>query len=148
VILSLGHVHNLRDRCDLIAAMPEIIREVPDVHLLIVGDIYTQRPIELAESLNIKSHITFTGSIPHDEIGKYLSAATIEAHWLSAAPGLGIAAMEAMSVGKAVVSSIGVDDLGKGVLRPGENIILIDRGSTTSIADGIIRLLSDASLRY
>lgn len=148
VILSLGHVHNLRDRCDLIATMPEIIKEVPDVHLLIVGDIYTQKPVELTESLGLKSHITFAGSIPHEEIGNYLAASTIEAHWLSNAPGLGIAAMEAMAVGKAVVSSIGSDDMGKGMLKPGENIMLIDRGSHTSIADAIIRLLRDADLRH
>lgn len=147
IILSLGHVHNLRDRCDLIAAMPEIIKHVPDVHLLVVGDVYTQRPIQLAKSLGLESQITFTGSIPHEEIGGYLAAATIEAHWLSNAPGLGIAAMEAMAVGKAVVSSIGVDDMGKGMLRPGENIMLIERGCIPNIADTIIRLLCDASLR-
>lgn len=147
LILSLGHVHNLRDRCDLIAAMPEIIKHVPDVHLLIVGDIYTQRPIELTKSLGLESHITFTGSIPHEEIGDYLAAATIEAHWLSNAPGLGIAAMEAMAVGKPVVSSIGVDDMGKGMLRPGENIMLIERGSLPNISDTIVKLLSDNTFR-
>ncbi len=147
MILSLGHVHNLRDRCDLIAAMPEIIKHVPDVHLLIVGDIYTQRPVELTKSLNLESHITFTGSVPHEEIGDYLAAATIEAHWLSNAPGLGIAAMEAMAVGKPVVSSIGVDDMGKGMLKPGENIMLIERGSLSNISDTIIKLLSDTTFR-
>lgn len=146
VILSLGHVHNLRDRCDLIAAMPEVIKYIPDVHLLVVGDIYTQRPIELTKSLNLESHITFTGSIPHEEIGGYLAAATIEAHWLSNAPGLGIAAMEAMSVGKPVVSSVGVDDMG-GVLKPGENIMVVNRGSLPNIAQTIIKLLSDSSFR-
>ncbi|MEW6730758.1 MAG: glycosyltransferase family 4 protein [Acidobacteriota bacterium] len=147
VILSLGHVHNLRDRCDLISAMPEIIKQVPDVHLLIVGDIYTQRPIELTQSLGLKSHVTFTGGIPHEEIGKYLSAATIEAHWFGGQPALGIAAMEAMAVGKPVVASIGADDLGKGVLRPGENIMLIDCGSLPNIADTIVQLLRDPNLR-
>jgi glycosyltransferase involved in cell wall biosynthesis len=147
VILSLGHVHNLRDRCDLIAAMPEIIKYVPDVHLLVVGDIYTQKPVELTRNLGLESHITFCGGIPHEEIGNYLAAATIEAHWLSNAPGLGIAAMEAMAVGKPVVSSIGVDDLGAGMLRPGENIMLIDRGSIASITDAILQLLRDESLR-
>lgn len=147
LILSLGHVHNLRDRCDLIAAMPEIIKHVPDVHLLIVGDIYTQRPVELVEKLGIKSHVTFAGSIPHEEIGAYFAAATIEAHWLGNAPGLGIAAMEAMAVGKPVVSSIGVDDLGKGVLQPGNNIVLIDRGVVSNIAESIIKLLVEPLLR-
>ncbi|MBI4852910.1 MAG: glycosyltransferase family 4 protein [Acidobacteria bacterium] len=147
LILSLGHVHNLRDRCDLISAMPEIIKHVPDVHLMIVGDIYIQKPIELVEKLGIKSHVTFTGGIPHEEIGAYFAAATIEAHWLGNAPGLGIAAMEAMAVGKPVVSSIGVDDLGKGVLQPGNNIVLIDRGVVPNIAESIIKLLIDPILR-
>lgn len=147
IILSLGHVHNLRDRCDLISAMPEIIKHVPDVHLLIVGDVYTQKPVGLAESLGIKSHVTFTGGVPHKEIGGYLAAATIEAHWFRSQPALGIAAMEAMSIGKPVVVCVGVDDFGVGVLKPGENIMIVQSGSLPSITDAILRLLCDQELR-
>ncbi len=152
VILSLGHVHNLRDRCDLIAAMPEIIKKIPNVHLLIVGDIYTQKPVEMVNDLGIKAHVTFTGGIPHEEIGAYLAASTIEAAWSRAAPGLGIAAMEAMLFGRAVVSSIGTDafgkdTLGKDILQPGENIMLIDRDSIPSIAAAITKLLCEPDFR-
>lgn len=147
VIVSIGHVHNLRDRCDLIAAMPEVLRAIPQAHLLIVGDVLTEKPRNLVASLGLAEHVTFTGGVAHSQIGDYLSAATIEAHWLNETPGLGIAAMEAMSAGKAVVSSIGPDDLGPGLLKPGENIFLIEPGSTQSIAGAVIRLLGDADLR-
>ena len=147
VIVSIGHVHNLRDRCDLIAAMPEVLRAIPQAHLLIVGDVLTEKPRNLVASLGLVEHVTFTGGVAHSQIGDYLSAATIEAHWLNETPGLGIAAMEAMSAGKAVVSSIGPDDLGPGLLKPGENIFLIEPGSTQSIAGAVIRLLGDADLR-
>lgn len=147
LILSLGHVHNLRDRCDLIAAMPEIRKAIGDVRLLIVGDVYTQKPVELVERLGLKDCVIFAGSVPHSEIGDYLAACTIEAHWLSNAPGLGIAAMEAMSVGVPVVSSIGADDLGEGLLKNGENILLIERGSIASITEACVSLLKDADYR-
>jgi glycosyltransferase involved in cell wall biosynthesis len=147
VIVSLGHVHNLRDRCDLIAAMPAILRAVPGTHLLIVGDVLTQKPQALVDSLGLREHVTLAGGAPHHEIADYLSAATIEAHWLNETPGLGIAAMEAMSAGKAVVSSIGPDDLGTGLLRDGENIRLIQPGSVDSIAGAVIPLLRDPALR-
>lgn len=147
VIVSLGHVHNLRDRCDLIGAMPQILRAVPGAHLLIVGDVLTPKPQALVDSLGLREHVTLAGGAPHHEVADYLSAATIEAHWLNETPGLGIAAMEAMSAGKAVVSSIGPDDLGTGLLRDGENIRLIQPGSTDSIARAVIPLLCDPALR-
>jgi glycosyltransferase involved in cell wall biosynthesis len=147
IILSLGHVHNLRDRMDLIEAMPLILKNVPNAHLMIVGDIYTQRPVELVKSLGLESHVTFTGGVPHEEIGAYLAAATIEAAWGTAGPGLGIAAMEAMLAGKAVVSSIGSDDFGKDILRPNHNIMMVTHGVVDDIADVIVRLLRDENLR-
>lgn len=147
VIVSLGHVHNLRDRCDLIAAMPEVLRAVPDAHLLIVGDVLTPRPKALADTLGLSGHVTFTGGVAHSQIGDYLAACTIEAHWLNETPGLGIAAMEAMSAGKAVVSSIGPDDLGPGLLKPGHNVMLIEPGSVSSIAGAVIALLRDPAFR-
>ena len=147
IIVSIGHVHNLRDRCDLIASMPDILRAVPGTHLLIVGDVLTPRPKDLVDSLGLSAHVTFTGGVAHNQIGDYLSAATIEAHWLNETPGLGIAAMESMSVGKAVVSSIGPDDLGPGLLRPGENVVLIRPGSVPSIVSAIVPLLQDQALR-
>lgn len=147
VIVSLGHVHNLRDRSDLIAAMPEILRAVPNTHLLIVGDVLTPRPQALIDSLGLSAHVTLTGGVAHNEIVDYLSAATIEAHWLNETPGLGIAAMEAMSAGKAVVSCIGPDDLGHGLLRHGENVTLIQPGQVAGIAQAVIPLLADAALR-
>lgn len=147
LIVSLGHVHNLRDRCDLIAAMPQILRAEPRAHLLIVGDVLTPKPQALVDSLGLREHVTLAGGAPHPEIADYLAAATIEAHWLNETPGLGIAAMEAMSAGKAVVSSIGPDGLGIGLLRDGENICLIQPGSVDSIAGAIIPLLRDPALR-
>lgn len=147
IIVSLGHVHNLRDRSDLIAAMPAILRAVPNTHLLIVGDVLTPRPQALIDSLGLRDHVTLTGGVAHAEIIDYLSAATIEAHWLNETPGLGIAAMEAMSAGKAVVSCIGPDDLGHGLLKNGENVTLIQPGQVEGIASAVIPLLTDAARR-
>jgi glycosyltransferase involved in cell wall biosynthesis len=147
VILSIGHVHNLRDRCDLISAMPRIVKEVPLTRLVVIGEIYTQRPVELVRKLGLQDHVTFVGNVPHDEIGAYLAAATLEAHWLNSGPGLGIAAMEAMLTGVPIVSSIGADDLGVGLLQPGRNVVLIERGVVENIADAIIHLLRSPDLR-
>jgi glycosyltransferase involved in cell wall biosynthesis len=147
IILSVGHVHNLRDRCDLVAAMPHVLRAVPDAHLLVVGSVMTQKPLTLARQLGIESHVTFEGSVSHDHIGDYFAAATVEAHWLSVSLGLGIAAMEAMSVGLPIVTSYTEDALGDDLLSDGENIMLVDRTTPASIADPLIRLLTDRGLR-
>jgi glycosyltransferase involved in cell wall biosynthesis len=147
VILSLGHVHNLRDRCDLVAAMPLVLREFPDARLLVVGDLFTQKPVELSERLGLSRSIIFTGRARHDEIGAYFAAATIEAHWLGTSLGLGIAAMEAMLAGVPVITSFDGDALGKDTLVADRDVLFVDRTSAETIAAPILRLLRDPKLR-
>lgn len=147
VILSLGHVHNLRDRCDLVAAMPLVLRQFPDARLLVVGDLFTQKPVELSARLGLGRSIIFAGRARHDEIGAYFAAATIEAHWLGTSLGLGIAAMEAMLAGVPVISSFDGDALGEGTLVADRDILFVDRSSPQTIAEPIVRLLGDAALR-
>ena len=48
VILSLGHIHDVRPRLDEIAAMPEILKAFPDARLLIVGKETISAPRALA----------------------------------------------------------------------------------------------------
>lgn len=147
VILSLGHVHNLRDRTDLVAAMPIVLGAVPDARLLVVGDLFTQKPVELAKRLGLSQSVIFAGRARHDEVGAYLAAATIEAHWLGTSPGLGIASMEAMLAGVPVVTSYDGDALGEGALVGERDVVFVDRASPATIAAPIVRLLRDEAWR-
>ncbi len=147
VILSLGHLHALRNRLDLIRAMPAVRARVPEVLLLIVGSVGDQRAIELCRELDLGEHVLFTGAQPHEYVGAFHALAELEAMWLDQADGgknsLGIACMEAMLAGKPVLTVSNVDTFGPGVLESGGNVVILQAGRPDLIADAINALLAD-----
>jgi len=151
VILSLGHVHEIRNRRDLVAAMPAILKAVPNALLLIVGAVSTNIPVQLAQELGVADAVRFTGPIPHRRVPALLALAEMEAHWLNQdAPehtSLGIASLEAMGAGKTVLAAASPDSYGKGMLRSGENCVLVAPDQPQPLARTIIGLLQDPMRR-
>jgi glycosyltransferase involved in cell wall biosynthesis len=151
IILSLGHVHDIRNRQDIIAALPEILRVIPETVLLIVGAVSTNRPAQLARSLGVEHAVVFTGPVSHQDIQYFLAIADLEAHWLNQEEpertSLGVASLEAMLAGKVVISAANPDTYGPGILMPGENIIIVKPGQPMELAHRIIDLLQDDAQR-
>lgn len=145
IILSLGHVHALRNRLDLIRAMAAIRTKFPEVLLLIVGDVADQRPVNLVKQLALESNVVFTGKQPYAHIPVYHALAELESMWLDQADqgknSLGIACMEAMLFGKPVLTMSNVDTFGKDVLVSGHNIVILRPGESKELANIIIDLL-------
>jgi 1,4-alpha-glucan branching enzyme len=151
VILSVGHLHAMRDRKDLILAMPHILKEVPNAVLLIVGDVSIQMPRDLVEKYHIEEAVVFAGAMTHAEISALLELADLESHWLNQdspdKTSLGIASLEAMSAGITVLAAANPDTYGKGVLVDGTNIMIVEPGKPESLAKIIVGLLQDESKR-
>jgi 1,2-diacylglycerol 3-alpha-glucosyltransferase len=146
VILSLGHLHEIRNRKELIEALPELIKRFPKLKVMIVGDIGTTSAEKLAIQLGVLDHLIFTGAVPHSEISNFLGIADIEAHWFHRSHphrSLGIAAQEAMAAGKVVVGSADVDVYEDGVLQNGQNVILVDPNNAAALVSQIAELLDD-----
>jgi glycosyltransferase involved in cell wall biosynthesis len=151
IILSLGHVHEIRNRADLVLAMPAVLERIPQAVLLIVGAVATTTPARLSRSLGIQNSVRLVGPVPHDHVPALLKLADLEAHWLnqksSESTSLGIASLEAMSAGLPVVTAANPDTYGPGVLRDGDNIVLVDRGNPEALAAKLVELLGDPELR-
>jgi 1,2-diacylglycerol 3-alpha-glucosyltransferase len=150
-ILSLGHVHEIRNRKELIEVMPRLRERFPGVKLLIVGAIGTRSPEALALRLGVRDAVIFTGAVPHVEIPTYLGSADLEAHWFEPDnpqnKTLGIAALEAMAAGKVVVGTADEDVYGRGVLRNRENVVLVEVDDRDRLAGTLIDLLEDGAWR-
>ncbi|MEO8259436.1 MAG: glycosyltransferase family 4 protein [Acidobacteriota bacterium] len=150
VILSLGHVHDKRDRRELIEAMPAILRAWPRALLLIVGAVSSDTPGRLMRKLGIERSVVLAGAAPHTEVRAYMEVADLEAHWLNEDSiddtSLGIASLEAMSAGRVVVAAASEDSYGPGVLKNGENVVLVAR-DPADVASRIIELLGDPDRR-
>lgn len=151
VILSLGHVHNLRDRRHLVSALPAVRREVPNVVALIVGAETIDAPRGLARELGVQDAVIFAGHAPHEDVPAYLALADLEMHVFvqgdveNTSPG--IASMEAMSAGKVTLTAANENTFGPGVLRNGENVILVNPGRPNETAATIVDLLQDGAKR-
>ena len=145
IILSLGHVHALRNRLDLIRAMDEIKTKFPEVLLLIVGDVADQRPVNLVKQLALENHVVFTGKQPYAHVPAYHALAELESMWLDQADqgknSPGVACMEAMLFGKPVLTMSNVDTFGKGVLVSGHNIVILRSGESKELANIMMDLL-------
>ncbi len=151
VILSLGHVHEIRNRKDLIEAFPAVLQAYPDTILLIAGTVATDFPGLLARRLGVADRVIFTGPVPYAEVPALLALADLEAHWLNQdEPGktsLGIASLEAMAAGKVILAVANENTYGPGVLRNGENMLVVEPHNPARLAQTLIELLGDETRR-
>lgn len=128
----------------LLNIFAQVVRRVPQAHLLMVGDGSEQDDLRrLAEWLGIGNCVTFTGAVAYDAVPAYLaladffvSASVSEVHPLTfiEAAAAGLPALGIRSTG--VVDIIREDETG--LLAPDED---------GAFADCMVRLLHDAELR-
>ncbi|MCD9199578.1 glycosyltransferase family 4 protein [Aeromicrobium wangtongii] len=104
-IVSVGHVIPQRSRIALARALPEILRAVPDLAVVVVGGLYHEEFLEIAEELGVRSSIITVGAQPQRSIPDYLAAADVEVHELEG-EGFGTASLEALAVGTPVVARV------------------------------------------
>jgi glycosyltransferase involved in cell wall biosynthesis len=147
IILSVGHVHKIRDRKDLVESMPIVLEQIPNAILLIVGSVATAIPLKIARRLGIEDKVIFSGPLPHDDVAALLSIADMEAHWLNQdspdKTSLGIASLESMGSGKVTIAVANENTYGYGVLKNGENVILVEAGKPEKLARIIISIFLD-----
>jgi phosphatidylinositol alpha-1,6-mannosyltransferase len=151
VILSLGHVIELRDRRELISALPSIRKAIPNVVALIVGAESTDRPRRLAKQLGVGDAVIFAGPVAHHQVKNYLALADLEMHlFYQDVPenmSLGIASLEAMAAGKVILAWANENTYGRGILRDGSNIVFVDPNEPARLAETVIDLLLDHQKR-
>jgi glycosyltransferase involved in cell wall biosynthesis len=140
VIGVVGRLRWEKGQDILIDAMPEIIREIPNAILLVVGDGPDRMSLELrAKSLKLESNILWLGQKNPDEVFQLYSIMDVVAV-PSRFEGFGLSAAEAMATGCPVVASA-VDGL-REVIEDGFNGYLVPNGNSKRLAESLIDLLS------
>lgn len=146
IILSLGHVHALRKRLELIRAMVDVRECFPNVLLLIVGAIADQGSVNLVKQLGLEENVVFTGEQPYAHVPIYHALAELEAMWSDQAGGknsLGIANMEAMLAGKLLLTVANINTFGENVLLNGRDVMILKTDEYKEIAKTITYLLDN-----
>ena len=140
----LGTVANLFPRKGyevMLRALPAIVRIIPTVHYVIVGSDdhdYADRLKRLAQELKIADRVRIVGF--QDPVQPFLAALDLYVH-PALMEGFGIAVVEAMAMGKAVVATMtgGLPE----VVAQGETGLLVPPGEVESLAATVVSLLED-----
>ena len=140
----LGTVANLFPRKGyevMLRALPAIVHAVPTVHYVIVGSDdhdYADRLKRLARELKIADRVHIVGF--QDPVQPFLSALDLYVH-PALMEGFGIAVVEAMAMGKAVVATTtgGLPE----VVAQGDTGVLVPPGDVESLAAAVVSLLDN-----
>lgn len=151
VLLSVGHLHHLRNRMGLIRGFARSLTSYPEARLLIVGARNFQPAEDLVRDLGISEQVIFTGKQPRHLIPAFFQLCDAHSMWFDYAPhsdhSVGNANIEAMLMGKPVFAPFAPDVMGEGVLRHGENVfILPDKNMDGPVEKTILTLWNDEAL--
>ena len=131
----------------LLAALPELIRQRPDVRLLLVGGGPQESVLrEQAAQLGVQDYVVFTGRVPHQDVGRYYDLINILAYPRHpmrltelVTP---LKPLEAMAQGQLFVAS----DVGghTELIEHNKTGILFKAGDCESLTQAVLGLLNDS----
>jgi PEP-CTERM/exosortase A-associated glycosyltransferase len=132
----------------LIDAMPQILSELPNVHLMITGGRDEDLEARVAKH-KIGAHVTFTGRVPHDQVGELYTIADLMVYprirtktTMLTTP---LKPLEAMAMGVPVLVSDTTAMLE--LVEPDKTGCAFRAGDPQDLAAQAVRILSDVSLQ-
>ena len=149
IIISVGRLVHRKGQDKLIQAFPTIVREIPNAHLLIVGEgPYRAHLEKLVEKLSLKANVTFVGRIFYNDLPSYLSASDVfvmpsrSRFFGLEVEGLGIVYLEASACAIPVVA--GVSGGAPDAVQEGITGLCVDGTNIGQIAEAVIHICSDS----
>jgi glycosyltransferase involved in cell wall biosynthesis len=144
-LLFVGRLAAVKGMPVLLEALAELVRERPDVRLVVAGDGPDRANLEaLARRLGLARNVEFRGYQSQAQVRQLLQE-TDAFVMASFAEGVPVVLMEAMAAGVPVVATqvAGVPEL----VEDGVSGFLVPPGDATSIASAVSRVLDDPDLR-
>ena len=147
-IVSVGRLVHRKGQDQLILAMPAVLKEVPEAHLLIVGEgPYRAHLDSLVKKFELRNHVTFIGRVAHKELPQYMCVGEMFAmpsrsrFFGLEVEGLGIVYLEASACGLPVIagSSGGAPD----AVLQGVTGQVVDGTKNAEIANTVLALLKN-----
>lgn len=151
VILTVGRLCPRKGQRNVLAILPDLLQEFPDLLWMVVGDGPDRDLLEgTVEKLGIRDHVTFAGDVPHEQVATYYRSCDLfvminrtEAN--GDIESFGMVFVEAGACGKAVVGgrSGGTCD----AILEGETGLLAEPESLKDISEKVLQLLRNHDMR-
>jgi len=149
VIVSVGRLVHRKGQDVLIEAMPAIFKEVPEAHILMIGEGPYRSYLEnRVKALGLQERVTFIGRLQYADLPRYICAGDLfvmpSRSRLAGleVEGLGIVYLEASACGLPVIAGIsgGAPD----AVLEGETGLVVDGRRKTDVAAAVVELLLDS----
>lgn len=143
ILISVGRLASEKNWETLLQAFAKVYPEHQKLRLVLIGDGPDRESLEaLASELGVAERVTFTGSVPFEEVPAYLKAADVFS-FASVTETQGLVTIEAMAAGLPVVA---VDGSGtRDIIEHGKQGFLVENDAE-ALAKGLNELLSDSQL--
>jgi len=129
----------------LLRAFAKVVERVPQARLLLAGDGPERQLLDrLITDLKVSSSVALLGYLPRAEVERRFASAWVQVVPSRFAEAFGLVAVEAMMRGTAVVASAS-DGLME-VVRDGQTGFLVPPGDASTLAEALVRLLSNREL--
>lgn len=140
VVGTITRLYETKGNRYLLEAAAIILKKIPNVFFVIVGDGPLKSDLEeQARHLGVERQVIFTGF--RDDVAKLLATFDIKVLSSYSAEGLPLAILEAMALGKAIVTTDIVE-----IIQNGETGLCVARRDAIGMARAIISLIEDESL--
>lgn len=145
----IGNIQEWKGQAVLVEAMARVVEQVPKAHAFLVGGVhragmaYNERLTQRIQDLRLGGALSATGF--RRDVADVINALDVVVHTSVRPEPFGRVILEGMLLGKPVVASAagGVPEL----IRDGETGFLAPPGDATGLAQRLIPLLRDATLR-
>jgi phosphatidylinositol alpha-1,6-mannosyltransferase len=150
VVVCVSRLVRRKGQDRIIAAMPFVLREVPDAVALIVGGgPYRRRLEEIADYVGVGDRVVFAGEVTQDQLPAYYAAGDVFAmpcrsRWADLeVEGLGLVYLEAQACGRPAIT--GDSGGAPEAVVPGETGFVVPGEEHRALAARLVELLGDPS---
>jgi phosphatidylinositol alpha-mannosyltransferase len=145
-ILFVGRMEKRKGFDYLLKAYKHVKKEIPNCRLIAVGPgTRLRNKYEKRVKRGGLEDVIFTGYATYNELPRYYKTADIVCFPATGGESFGIVLLEAMAVGKPLIVS-SIDGYG-GVMTDGEEGLAVPPRNTEKLAEALIRMTTDESLR-
>jgi phosphatidylinositol alpha-mannosyltransferase len=140
-ILFVGRFEPRKGLKHLLSAVPEIVKHVPNVELVVVGTGllgYSYKSYLIPE---VQQHVRWAGLVKNEERPKYYASCDVYCSPATGQESFGIVLLEAMASGKPVVAS-NIDGY-RSVMSDNQEGLMVPPGDPPALARAIVRVLLD-----